>query len=480
MDFMLTDPEGGQHKLSGPEGSTPEQAQELVAQSLGAQRLAGGAVRGGPRPEPEVPHDYQSWGNLAEATAANYPHPPEDIRQVPQWMRENPEEVASIGMAGTTSPRNLAPRQIRSHLDELTEQHRAGQITDEQLAQSRQRLGMPAQSSLRSISAARSSDEQNALRSIQSSQQASDAAFDRAMGGSIGARGGRGLARTAAEMRATPPAETEQAMVRRAVAGPPRPRLVTQPRDIFAAAGYDDDAARQLYNKSIAPHFPDQKQFLDNYFAGAQLTDSTIRSKRPGGLLLDGSLFDPNQNLKFGKIQREIYPADGIAKHEFLQLFERARGGGFVKRLTKNQFDLYQKMGLEHVTLNAGLDVGGYAWAKFGWLPQEDWRNEALQFSINERVKDLERRGLIDSVHASDIQTLLKSKDPRTIWTIADNTTPFDPSMWNVKKKYGGEYKADPRTNTVGKALLAGQSWDGLFTFKNRAQMERFNHYVAQ
>jgi hypothetical protein len=442
-DFTLTGPEGQSFTLTGPEGATEEQAREVAA-----AHLARGAVRGGPGPEPEVPKDYQTWGNLAEATAGNYPHVPQDIREIPGYIREHPEEISSIGMGGTTgAARGMAPRQIRSHLDDLMAQHRAGRITSEQLGQARERLGLPRESVVRPLSAERQINP-----------------------------------RTIAEMRATPSQQTEQQMVRRAVQGPQLAR--PQPRDdMFRGPTWGDDhlKAKAMYDQFIAPHFPDQKAFLENYFAGAVPLDKVIVNTATDLSGKPGIAFSSDlryEGRKFGSIERRIFPGSKLADHDFLEIDQKTRGDGFVKQMSASQIALYQKIGIERVHLLANIDVGGYAWAKYGWLPtQQEWPEHAS--AIGMRLDDLTRKGLVDPAEAQQIRGYLNAGDPRHIWTIADIRTPFDPLAWGGKYGKYGQYQVDEKINTVGKALLAGQQWGGELHLSDPAQMRRFNKYVS-
>jgi hypothetical protein len=449
-DFTLTGPEGQSFTLTGPEGATEEQAREVAA-----AHLARGAVRGGPGPEPEVPKDYQTWGNLAEATAENYPHVPQDIRGIPGYIREHPEEISSIGMGGIVQPSTraalaaLSPREIRARLDTFDQALREGRITQREHEGFREAMGLPPRAQVSSISA-------QTNRPINP--------------------------RTIAEMRATPPEQTEQAMVRRAVQGPQLVR--SQPQDdMFRGPTWGDDhlKAKAMYDQLIAPHFPDQKAFLESYFGGALPIDKVTVSTATDlfgkpGIAFSGDLY--YEGMKFGTIERRIFPGPKLADHDFLEINEKARGGGFVKRMSASQIALYQKIGIERVHLLANVDVGGYAWAKYGWLPtQQEWPQHAV--SIGMRLETLTRRGLIDPAEAQQIRGYLNAGDPRHIWTIADIRTPFDPLAWGGKYGKYGQYHVDEKINTVGKALLAGQSWGGELHLSDPAQMRRFNKYVS-
>lgn len=136
-------------------------------------------------------------------------------------------------------------------------------------------------------------------------------------------------------------------------------------------------------------------------------------------------------------------------------------------RLRAN-IDHYRQLGLSHVDVNAGLDRGGYAWARYGFVPsQESWDvlRAALRARVNEPSLDLapaERRALLD---------LLGNSEPRTIWTIADNRTPAvingQPLMFRGKPV------------PLGNHLLSGTNWSGSLDLNDASVMRRFYDYVG-
>lgn len=85
----------------GPDIPEAEQAQQ--ARDAAAQRMQT-AVGPSPTQPREVPQPYQSWGNLAEGAAQSYPQVPQDIHDIPDWIRANPETIGSIGMGGMFLP----------------------------------------------------------------------------------------------------------------------------------------------------------------------------------------------------------------------------------------------------------------------------------------------------------------------------------------------------------------------------------------
>ena len=58
-----------------------------------------------------------------------------------------------------------------------------------------------------------------------------------------------------------------------------------------------------------------------------------------------------------------------MANHDVFTINGEGQGGGIGKQVLKTQFDEYEKMGVAKVEVHANIDVGGYAWARFGFVP---------------------------------------------------------------------------------------------------------------
>jgi hypothetical protein len=222
--------------------------------------------------------------------------------------------------------------------------------------------------------------------------------------------------------------------------------------------------ARELFQTHIAPH-QDEATFVQSYFNGAYTPSTRLkRIEEYGagkGLEFDGDLVLNGNRL--GSMQRQIFPEAGYAYNKTLFLKRDAQGGGFTKGLLANQFGLYRQMGLERVDVFASVDLGGYSWAKYGFLPTgRDWY--ALKSPVGIRLNQMRKVMSPDDYEIA--MAHLSSPDPRSIWRLSDMTNPIPhPSLKNP---------------TVGKGLLAGMDWHGEFHLNNPQQNGRFDDYVAK
>jgi hypothetical protein len=130
-------------------------------------------------------------------------------------------------------------------------------------------------------------------------------------------------------------------------------------------------------------------------------------------------------------------------------------GGGSGKHLFRTSMGVYKALGVTEVGVTANIDVGGYAWARFGYLPR-DWRG--LRANLQARLENL-RRGRRDpgADIAEKITRVLQSDSPEALWAIADMRV--------------GERQ-------IGKELLLGTHWGGVMKLSHKPTMLRFAQYV--
>ena len=72
--------------------------------------------------------------------------------------------------------------------------------------------------------------------------------------------------------------------------------------------------------------------------------------------------------------------------HDGFQIIGEGKGEGIGKQVLKAQFDEYERMGVTRAKVHANIDVGGYAWARFGFVPsQRSWNDlrESLKVWVN-------------------------------------------------------------------------------------------------
>lgn len=250
---------------------------------------------------------------------------------------------------------------------------------------------------------------------------------------------------------------------------------------------------RQLFDRTIGPYMPEQ-EFANKYLMGVADPESTVIEPSEhfdgAGIAVTSSLVDPKTNTHLGSIERHIVPGEA-AYHAALEINPKAPSG-FTKQLLQNQIDLYNKMGVRYVDLYANISVGGYAWAKYGWVPEANAWDSIRSARPGTILGRLHRIGKVVEENPEvgkqippqvlrAIPKIAANPDPRSIWDIADINTPIPREL--VPGSPRGDMYATythPSTKTIGQYLLKGMGWDGRLNLFDPESMERFNGYIGR
>jgi hypothetical protein len=73
-----------------------------------------------------------------------------------------------------------------------------------------------------------------------------------------------------------------------------------------------------------------------------------------------------------GTFRREIDLDDKEAYSAFFNINKSSTGSNIGKKILAGNVEIYEKLGIEQVRVSANIDVGGYAWAKYGYVPTQD------------------------------------------------------------------------------------------------------------
>jgi hypothetical protein len=127
-----------------------------------------------------------------------------------------------------------------------------------------------------------------------------------------------------------------------------------------------------------------------------------------------------------------------------LEIGEELQGKGLSRELLKVMYKQYKKAGVKEIVLTAKMEVGGYAWAKYGFhVPREE----------------------IDYVEFSYETHYLKFKQATDKY-FRDNPRAESFPMRIIADMPGGK-----------EALLASH-WDGFLDLTDRAAVQTFENYL--
>jgi hypothetical protein len=212
-------------------------------------------------------------------------------------------------------------------------------------------------------------------------------------------------------------------------------------------------------------NFEHQEKFIKTWNNKIGQTPAEFRKNLLGGIkstmeiaydgkemMFAGSLLDET-GKEIGGYKRTIDFKANTAKANVLGLDESVQGTGLTKKILSANIDTYQKLGLDMVETHANIEVGGYAWARYGYVPTKiSWKN--LQVTLKRKIDELSSGGKMPPDEANALLKLVNGKDPRAMWQIAD-------SKW-------------------GDDILLEESWTGEIRFSDKDTMARFKAYIGK
>lgn len=88
---------------------------------------------------------------------------------------------------------------------------------------------------------------------------------------------------------------------------------------------------------------------------------------------IDGVIKDEEDGSKIADYTRLINFKTNSAESSYFDVdraYQHSKGGTNIgKTMLKANVEMYKKLGLDKVAVHANIDVGGYAWAKYGYVP---------------------------------------------------------------------------------------------------------------
>lgn len=104
-------------------------------------------------------------------------------------------------------------------------------------------------------------------------------------------------------------------------------------------------------------------------------------------------------------------------EHSYFRAADPGHGSG--KSLFRTSLGVYKALGLSRVYVHANINVGGYSWFKFGFLPLQDSWDE-LRRSFLVRTESHFKHGPIDAEAMQRLKNILNDPDPHAGWQLSD------------------------------------------------------------
>lgn len=210
-------------------------------------------------------------------------------------------------------------------------------------------------------------------------------------------------------------------------------------------ASYADDDALDYDGKMAALHAQVSELLvmdLPNGYRSVLKEDAPVNFDGDG-IFVSGTILDAKGN-DAALWERELHPAEGRVVHTYMRSYSEYAGQGIGSEFVKQSEAKYKAAGFTSVELDAGLEAGGYAWAKAGY----NWRGPVPKEFIGELRQ---RVGKVQK-HLSDDESLKLARAVDSLSTTGPGRViPY----WFAKfKSADGE--------VTGRTLLAGTKWYGV------------------
>jgi hypothetical protein len=132
-------------------------------------------------------------------------------------------------------------------------------------------------------------------------------------------------------------------------------------------------------------------EFKNKFLGGQKATMHINYHDNDDKLTINGSLLT-EQGRTLGTYTRTLNFASNKASSDYFKINDEQEGKGVGKKVLAGNMAVYQQLGFDSVSVHANIDVGGYAWAKYGYVPtRSSWRG--LSSDIENKIDRLSGGG---------------------------------------------------------------------------------------
>lgn len=197
-----------------------------------------------------------------------------------------------------------------------------------------------------------------------------------------------------------------------------------------------------------------------------EATDLEVRLTTRGELRVDGH--SPALDT-----MRTFSPDMKSVSHDWMKMNPKFKGTGYFKNVMKETVDLYEKMGVETINLDAGAENGAYTWLRLGFLPEDPAETAAVALS---RLRiELRLAGEEFGSPAFDAADTMKA-----YLDISGDDRFVNQMLIEIAKESDVLKKALKTDNPMQKVMKGMPVWTGKLDLKDTEQMEIFNKYVGR
>jgi hypothetical protein len=206
-------------------------------------------------------------------------------------------------------------------------------------------------------------------------------------------------------------------------------------------------------------------QSADEFMSGLVLADSPAKvsgiqslsaTASGAGVKITAPLFGSSSPVS----QSVILTADSFGL-DYMTMAPGDNPDKLFKKYMQRVYNLASDLGVKHIALTANMEVGGYAWAKYGFRPSTLSQWESLKRDV---VKGLKKSGSLSRLDPDLMQAfkaIMASADPASVFFLSDLSLPVA----------GGR--------AFGEAALSGTLWEGLLSLSDEEAVTRFLTYLG-
>jgi len=179
------------------------------------------------------------------------------------------------------------------------------------------------------------------------------------------------------------------------------------------------------------------------------------------------SAYDSDHTTELTRTFHRESNGDITVHHDYFVMPEEKQGKGTGRQLLRGSVALYEHMGVKRIDTLANINVGGYAWARYGFVADHP---EQFADAIVERMGQADRIAAYRADEFKDkkwtptytriIQKIVQKHrdDPRLVWHIAD---------------------ASHRGVKIGKWLMLNMDWHAHLDLTNQEHVARLKRYIG-
>lgn len=224
--------------------------------------------------------------------------------------------------------------------------------------------------------------------------------------------------------------------------------------DDFADHGFGMVSARvvQRWNEFLPGVYP--KDFFS--FLGQDYSIAAIGFDANAKGFKFSLRFKHEASGEKGLMIREFINTKGVksVEHAYFSVPKALQKDGLAKRMLAHTVGAYQDAGIHKITVHANIDVGSYAWARYGFRLRRINANRSFKTKLQSELRYLQGNGKPDEVAAATQLLGLNWGDdnPEILMSVAESI--------------------------LGKSLLMNEHWYGELKLQSYKHMETFWSYT--